>query len=563
MANKRARGLRAAPSSNVRFDLRTFEQHLSSFIGFSRENPGRPGGCDPVFTDGLDTVASSYLLSEMLSKYDDGSPNKAKEIETWKRFHEAEALCRSTNERLAVTGFKGPFEQVIVLAQKIAARMLGPFRLDAIATSFDWGPGATTRVRKIEADAAFKYSGIPETTYNNAALAEAAIRFFPQWEASVRQIAGATAERLTKDAVGNRVVTVPKNYKTDRTISVEPCMNIYVQKGIGAVIRRRLKSHGCDLDDQTRNQRLARVGAVAGSLATIDLSMASDTLSREFVSRFVRSDWLWALEQSRSQFGVLPSGEKIFYQKFSSMGNGYTFELQSLIFYSLALALCHSYGAETDRVSVYGDDIIIPTAVADQFLGLIEWCGFKPNHKKSHWTGPFRESCGKHYFLEHDVSPFYIKKPVRHPTDVFLLHNNLYRWVMRVCPARIEEARKGILRLLKRCVSANWRRARLPDGFGDGAFIGPFDEALPSRSNQGWEAWDVWVLISFSKEWDIDVSGLLPKAFARLARRQRDSLAYLAEDDDGAVIPTRITGYRVCKISVPWLLADWPFPVAN
>lgn len=177
MDTKRTRSLRAVSSSHVSFNLEKFERDLSGLIGFSRTNPGQPGGCDPVFTDGLATVASSYLLSEMLSKFDDGRPNQAKEIETWKRFHEAEALCRATNVRLAVTGFKGPFEQEISLARRIAAKILGPFRWGVVSDSFGWGPGATTRVRRAERDAAFKYSGFPETTSNNAALADAAIRF--------------------------------------------------------------------------------------------------------------------------------------------------------------------------------------------------------------------------------------------------------------------------------------------------------------------------------------------------------------------------------------------------
>ena len=37
---------------------------------------------------------------------------------------------------------------------------------------------------------------------------------------------------------GNKIVTVPKNYKTERTIAIEPLLNSVLQKGIGAVIRK-------------------------------------------------------------------------------------------------------------------------------------------------------------------------------------------------------------------------------------------------------------------------------------------------------------------------------------
>lgn len=559
MDRKRAGSLRTASVGCIRFGLEQFERRLSEYLGFSRENPGSPGGCDPVFTNGLGTVIGSYLLSELFSKFDDGRRNEKKEAVTWERFHEAEALCQETNERLAVTGFKGPFEQEILLARKIAATILGPLDLNVVAGHFGWGPGSTTRVRRTEADAAYKYSGQPETTYNNAALAEAAIRHFPLWEQSIRCSVECTDDRLTKEVKGNRVVTVPKNYKTDRTIAIEPCMNIYVQKGLGAVMRRRLKAAGCDLNDQTRNQRLAHIGAISGLLATIDLSMASDTLSREFVSRFIRPDWLTALEQSRSQFGVLPSGATLFYQKFSSMGNGYTFELESLIFYSLALAHCRVHGAETSRVSVYGDDIIVPSDVAGSFLDLLRFCGFKPNEKKTHMTGQFRESCGKHYYSEHEVTPFYVRKPITTLEDLFLLHNNLYRWVVRTCPDRFEEF-KLFLNSIRKCAPAKWRRARLPDGFGDGAFIGSFDEALPRKHPLGWEAWVIGVYSPFSKRVDVEVSGLLPKAFDMMSARNRDLFGILPPGDRVEVHPTRMTGHREKRITVAWSEAKWPFP---
>lgn len=222
MDGKRARSLRTASVGDSRLlSLRSFETNLSAAIGFSRENPGEPGGCDPVFTGGLRDVASSYLVGELLSKFDDGRPNHSKDKVTWEKFHEAELLCRETNERMTAVGLYGPFRREILLAQKVAAKILGPFNIEAVARRFGWGPGATTRVRRNRADAAFKYSGKPETTYNNAALAEAAIRFNPLWEQSIRSSDECPDGRLTKETVGNRVVTVPKNYKTDRVIAIE------------------------------------------------------------------------------------------------------------------------------------------------------------------------------------------------------------------------------------------------------------------------------------------------------------------------------------------------------
>jgi len=479
-----------------------------------------------VFTDGPRRALTSYLIGEVFSKFDDGRRDPRKVATTWERFHEAERLCFETNQRLAVTGFKGPFEPAMVLARRIAAKILGKFDWDAAADGFDFGPGASTRLRRRESDAAYKFSGNPESTIGNAILANAAICHVPVWKQTLTEL-GEEGVGYVKIVPGNRIVTVPKNYKTDRTIAIEPCMNMYIQKGIGALMRRRLKAAGCDLDDQTRNQRLARVGSITGTLATIDLSMASDTISRELVSRIIRPDWLEALEQSRSPFGVLPSGKKIFYQKFSSMGNGYTFELESLIFYSLALAWTHLHGEEVTRVSVYGDDIILPSTVAGSFCGLLQFCGFKVNEKKSYWTGPFRESCGKHYYLGHDISPFYIRRPVNNLTELFLLHNNLQRWAWRAEMDCLD----NLLRSIRRLAPARWRRPSLPDGYGDGAFIGLPDEVYPvlQPHPDGWEFYLATVLAPPLREVECELPGMLVKALRRANRSAARATTVTAE----------------------------------
>lgn len=558
MAPLVTRSLRAASVGEIRFDLARFERDLCAALGEPlRADPGCAGSGDPVLTDGPDRALTSYLLAEFMSKFDDGIRNPRKVATTWERFHEAERLCFETNQRLAVEGFKGPHEQTILFAQRIAARILGTFSWDAAAEGFDFGPGASTRLRRRQSDAAFKFSGSPETTVGNAILADAAIRSIPVWQQTLPDL-GDAGIGYCKIVAGNRIVTVPKNYKTDRTIAIEPCMNMYVQKGIGALMRRRLKAAGCDLDDQTRNQRLAMVGSLTNRLATIDLSMASDTVSRVFVQKFIRPDWLEALEQSRSPFGVLPSGEKTFYQKFSSMGNGYTFELESLIFYSLALAHTLLSGEEVNRVSVYGDDIILPSAVAESFVGLLLDVGFRTNAKKSYWTSPFRESCGKHYYHGRDITPFYVRRPVKKLTDLFLLHNNLQRWAWR---SGRGDAVAPLLHKLRYLAPAKWRKPRLPDGFGDGAFIGTFPMVEPTLQAhpQGWEYYVAEVLLEVSKPEVTDVAGMLVKSLRKLNRRGVTILPHVPDSSGRPrpvgsqtdAFPSREGRVRPVKVLIP------------
>lgn len=519
MASKCPRNLKVASVDCIRFSHHRFAQFLSAALGFPVKDVGKDEALDwSSFKDPAE-AASAYLANDLFTKFDDGKPSPAKVENTWKRFHEAERLCFETNQRLIHASLDGIYGPAIQLARKLMDRILGRFDWDAAAEGFGWGPGASTRLPRRRSDAAYKFSGNPETTVGCAILADAAIRRIPLWKQGLENHPGDIG--FCREVVGNRITTVPKNYKTDRTIAIEPDMNMYIQRGIGALMRRRLKLAGVDLNDQSRNQRLAMIGSFAGTLATIDLSMASDCVSRVLVERLVRPDWLQAIEQARSQFGVLPSGEKIFYQKVSSMGNGFTFELESCIFYSLALAWCHLHGAEVSRVSVYGDDIIIPTEVADSFIGFLRFCGFKPNEEKSFWTGPFRESCGKHFFRGHEITPFYVRKRVTTLPSLFLVHNNLYRWLERAKEYVSSYQYLMVLELLKRIRSlapARWRRPRLMDGFGDGAFISNcLDELILKPNPDGWECWNVNVLSDVpSLDEDLDIPGLLVKSLSNL-----------------------------------------------
>jgi len=487
---------------------------------------GRPGGSgllvsDHGLTNEVELFALPYFGSEWLSKLDDGKSSSQKVTETWNRFHKAEASCFETNQKLARDWRNSPYAREINLARKIVSRVLGKFDWDQAARGFRWSKGATTRLTRRESDAAHKYSGTPHSTIGNAVLANTLIEWTPGWAQSIGPVDPAEGFGYVKIVDGNRVVTVPKNYKTDRTIAIEPDMNIHIQLGIGAVIRSKLRGIGVNLDDQTRNQRMAHVGSFTGSLATIDLSMASDTISRSVVELLVRPDWLEALGQCRSPFGVLPSGEKIFYQKYSSMGNGYTFELESLLFSSLAFAYAHLHGEEVGRICVYGDDIIVPSTMAPAFCGLLEYLGFTPNEKKSYWTGDFRESCGKHYFRGYDITPFYVKQAPKKLIDLFKIHNQLWRFVDRSDWLSPERKKKllEVCSWLRTYSPASWRRPSIVDGLGDGAFVGYFDEVTPQRASRGWDGYLFKSIVTVPiPDESYDSYGLMLKSLDRLER---------------------------------------------
>jgi hypothetical protein len=379
----------------------------------------------------------------------------------------------------------------------------------------------------------------------------------PLWKHNVL-IKGEGAGDLVKIVPGNSIITVPKSFKTDRTIAKEPDMNIYIQKGIGRVIRHRLKRVGVDLDDQTRNQRAAREGSILGELATMDLSMASDTLACRLVEWLLPPEWGLALELVRSPVGVLPSGEIIHYQKFSSMGNGYTFELESLIFWAVAQECCCPFNIwEMDTsVCVYGDDIVIPTRFYDLLAFRLAEVGFTPNPSKSYASGPYRESCGKHYYLGTDITPFYIKKQVKSLDRLFLAHNNTVRWGNRT---GIDVS--SVLTGLKNLAPASWREPRLPDGFGDGAFIGAVDELRLDAHPHGWEFWQVKALARMQSELADDLpDGQLIASLKQSAARvlivhglygYGSGHCALELDETLSGLPVREGEYKVINILIP------------
>jgi len=537
MARKRATG------AGFGFSNEKFLELISSAVGISPL--GVLGRETPLDLSTPERAQGSLLIRELFSKYDDGQPSPEKESVTWERFHEAESLCRDTNLWVTKTFRYDPFWRGVSMRIR---NLLGVLSWDECARFFGHGPGSTTRLPRRISHAAYKYSGQPESTLGNATLASCVINMNPMWN----HIACSSMEgprQPVKVVSGNSIITVPKNYKTDRTIAKEPCMNVYIQKGLGGVIRRRLKSVGIDLDDQKRNQHGAFVGSVTGQLATIDLSMASDTVALELVSFLLPNDWWWALEQCRSPVGVLPDGKRIVYQKVSSMGNGFTFELETMLFWSICQQVCCPNVNEMDsQVLVYGDDIVVPTDQAETVLYRLWQAGFKPNLNKTFTSGPYRESCGKHYFQGIDITPFYVRKPVLSLDRLFLVHNNVFRWGER---SGVDT--KEVLKRLRKLAPASWREPRLPDGFGDGAFIGAVDELRLDSHPHGWESWQVSVL-SVSQQILADdlPEGQMVASLRLLSSRVNSPFELrLGIEEHPSGLPVKEGRYREVLLSIP------------
>lgn len=240
---------------------------------------------------------------------------------------------------------------------------------------------------------------------------------------------------------GNRFTTVPKTALTDRGICIAPVLNVTAQLSVGRILRKALRSHGIDLKfGQSYHRELVKTASLKLDVGTIDLSAASDSMSYELVKLLFPPDWFDLLNSLREEYTQIP---RRFYsamdwsvdhdgwmrnQKFSAMGNGYTFELETLIFYCTALALSKCFNYQCNILTVYGDDIIIDTPMAGPLIKALGYFGFKTNGRKTFINGiPFRESCGADYYGGHNVRGLYVQKLPQEPLDWYTICNGIYR----------------------------------------------------------------------------------------------------------------------------------------
>jgi hypothetical protein len=230
---------------------------------------------------------------------------------------------------------------------------------------------------------------------------------------------------------GNKITFVPKSYETHRTIAIEPTMNLYLQLGVDGFFRSRLKRWSIDLDQQLKNRRLALRGSIADgvdSLVTLDLSMASDTISTSLCRHLLPLEWYDYLMKLRSPFGDL-DGKSIHYEKISSMGNGYTFALESLIFGALVYGAIKAMQGTVNMedIAIFGDDIIVPKSTVSTVISVLKKAGFQLNIDKSFLKGPCRESCGADWFKGRPMRPVFLRKQPEHVKELFNDYNRLKR----------------------------------------------------------------------------------------------------------------------------------------
>lgn len=354
-------------------------------------------------------------------------------------FCETELICRKTNAKIydlySVTKSSGrsydftigdyvpsvyeqsgfeklepDLRQIIYLAQERIASILGdvPQLCDL---KFEFGPGSSTTVKQ-RTTARHKLDAVPVCSKDSLGSIESLYETLPLY---------AHAHAWHR-RVGCGVLSfVPKSAKTFRSMIIEPTLNTAVQKGIGSHIVKRMKVCGLDLKNGWEtNKHFARLGSLGRNISTVDGSSASDLIAYATVDLLLQESpgWFELLCNWRTSVVASKAFKNKFLtlEKFSTMGNGFTFELESLIFYSIACACCNVMGISDDQiisgvkpVAIFGDDLILPSEVFPLYKTIAEWFGWKINSEKSYTSGPFRESCGGDYLNGTSIRPFYVK----------------------------------------------------------------------------------------------------------------------------------------------------------
>lgn len=392
----------------------------------------------PEFLDGRSYYARKQFAS-LVTKVPFKGSHAARRERAVSAFLSSEAKCRRTNKRLAFFSrnpnrIPGLIRVVLSRSKEYIRRVLGDFsenKLEQLIQHSRPGRGVSVGTHnRFRVSLPFKLGRdtdlccTPRARPYARMLVESSRRWLVLHMEADFSARTYSVPYIT--AAGNRISFVPKDARTLRTIAVEPSLNVCLQLGVHQYLADRLRVFGNPIDDQSFNQRLAKRGSERGfatdGLSTIDLSQASDSLSSELVRMLLPPVWFDYLCDLRCESGTL-EGVDLQYSKFSSMGNGYTFALETLIFLSLAKA-CASL-TDDGIASVYGDDIIVGTGCTALLIEALQFVGFTINSDKTFCVGPFRESCGADWHAGKRVTPQYLRTWKVRATDIYRLLNSL------------------------------------------------------------------------------------------------------------------------------------------
>lgn len=412
-----------------------------------------------AFTDEASNRAFDLYQAHVLVKKYAGIPGSDLKSRTAAAFHKwqvAEDMCASTNRRFEDGSFFTEGSPLVLRAlaraQQLVAACLGDvFTYDALSL-YKFGPGvALGDFADGRTTPYYKLGAVPITATSGAIpFLRLIIARNPTWWCAVYSTAHKAdltvipphsvrlkwlkenSTLLFTEVDCNTLAFVPKDSRTERPIAIEPAGNIVLQLGLDRFIRARMRTTwNVNLNSQAVNASLAQVGSVGYgwlSPCTMDLSSASDCVAMSLVKYLVPPQWyayMCDIRTSATAGKQLAAPHQL--AKISSMGNGFTFALESLLFYAMTRAATEVAGSDTRICYVHGDDIIVPRAAALLLKEVLTHAGFAVNEDKTFIVGEFRESCGKDFLRGTDIRPLYLKEPVKDAQGIFRMLNGIRR----------------------------------------------------------------------------------------------------------------------------------------
>jgi len=314
--------------------------------------------------------------------------------------------------------------KLLVKAKSFVAQVLGEITLSELFSQCKNSGGTTVGLSYANTAEIDKFTYPLTFSGSNDRLFELYLKYDPQLANAIEELNRFSVMPRYQQVDGSNTTTVDKDDTKDRTIAIEPTVDMFFQQGIMSCMVSRLKSVlGLDLARVPfLHHALARAGSCCPDLwATIDFREASSSVSKALFEFLFPPVWCSLISSVATKATYIKDKNEWYgLEMISTMGNATTFPVETLVFASLMYAVI----TETDDTtllevekfklcSVFGDDCIIRTCFAPRFIELAEHCGFEVNTEKS-FIDPqshFRESCGQDYLFGRNTRPFYIKAP--------------------------------------------------------------------------------------------------------------------------------------------------------
>lgn len=315
-------------------------------------------------------------------------------------------------------------DKILIKARTLMYSILGNFDEETFFNHCQHGPGTSIGTSFEDSSIEAKFTFPISMTARVAPLMD---RYLLHDTTTCRAVLDFNTEYPLTDrytfVTGSRATTVDKTSTARRMIAIEPTGNMFFQQGLMALIYELMEHAGLNVEFlQQQHRERARIASITSKEATIDWSSASDCVSLELLRWLLPPNWFYWLELVRCPTMEL-NGTDVKLNMFSTMGNATTFPLETLVFWTIGQALLSVRSGDRSTfidpnydkraISVFGDDCIVPTYLATDFMSVLTQVGFIVNTEKSFYSEDegFRESCGGDYYHGYDVRPFHLKAP--------------------------------------------------------------------------------------------------------------------------------------------------------